>query len=89
LLRPSFEPSTEAGIRSDLREDIYVVYAGSVEGTEEAVYRFTLNPLVWWLWYGAIVLVAGGVVTLWPSSTLVAERRAVRAGYAAELVGQA
>src|SRR5688500_9725589 len=28
--QPTFEPSTEVGIRSDLREDIYLVYAGPV-----------------------------------------------------------
>jgi cytochrome c-type biogenesis protein CcmF len=64
--RPSFEPSTEAAIQSDLRQDIYVVYAGSVNGTEEAVYKFTLNPLVVWVWLGGFILVFGGVVTLWP-----------------------
>jgi cytochrome c-type biogenesis protein CcmF len=85
--RATFEPSTEAGIRSDLREDIYIVYAGSVAGTEEAVYRFTLNPLVWWLWFGGIVLVAGGVVTLWPGSSTAADRRRAMAGYAATLEG--
>jgi cytochrome c-type biogenesis protein CcmF len=85
--RATFEPSTEAGIRSDLREDIYIVYAGSVAGTEEAVYRFTLNPLVWWLWFGGIVLVAGGVVTLWPGSSTGADRRRAMAGYAATLEG--
>ncbi len=85
--RPTFEPSTEAAIRSDLREDIYIVYAGSVEGTEEAVYRFTLNPLVWWVWFGCGVLVLGGLVTMWPGTTLgVGTRRAV-AGYRAQLVG--
>ncbi len=86
--RASFEPSTEAGIRSDLREDIYIVYAGSVQGTEEAVYRFTLNPLVWWLWFGGAVLVAGGVVTLWPGATSGAERRRSMAGYAASITGK-
>jgi cytochrome c-type biogenesis protein CcmF len=30
----SFEPSTEVGIRSNLQEDLYIVFAGSVEGTE-------------------------------------------------------
>ncbi len=64
--RPTFEPSTEVGIRSDLREDLYIVYAGSVDGTEEAVYRFTINPLVWWVWFGGIVLAVGGIVTMWP-----------------------
>ena len=86
--RATFEPSTEAGIRSDLREDIYMVYAGSVQGTEEAVYRFTLNPLVWWLWFGGAVLVAGGVVTLWPGATTGAERRRSMAGYAASITGK-
>ena len=86
--RASFEPSTEAGIRSDLREDIYIVYAGSVQGTEEAVYRFTINPLVWWLWFGGAVLVAGGVVTLWPGATSGAERRRSMAGYAASITGK-
>jgi cytochrome c-type biogenesis protein CcmF len=83
----SFEPSTEAGIRSDLREDIYIVYAGSVEGTEEAVYKFTLNPLVWWLWYGGVVLVIGGVVTLWPATTVRTTRQGdAQGGYAVQLV---
>src|SRR4026209_1593500 len=45
--RPTFEPSTEVGIRSNLQEDVYITYAGSVGGTEEAVYRLTINPLVW------------------------------------------
>ena len=87
MRQKSFEPSTEAGIRSDLQEDIYIVYAGSVEGTEEAVYRFTLNPLVWWLWYGGFVLVVGGVITLWPGTTVRATRQGdTQGGYAAQLV---
>ncbi|MBE0594476.1 MAG: TSUP family transporter [Gemmatimonadales bacterium] len=87
MRQKSFEPSTEAGIRSDLQEDIYIVYAGSVEGTEEAVYRFTLNPLVWWLWYGGFVLVVGGVITLWPGTTIRATRQGdLQGGYAAQIV---
>jgi len=66
--RPTFEPSTEVGIRSDLREDLYVVFAGAVNGTEQAVYRFNLNPLVWWVWFGGGVLVLGGLVTMWPGA---------------------
>ncbi len=66
--RPTFEPSTEVGIRSDLREDLYVVFAGAVNGTEQAVYRFNLNPLVWWVWFGGGVLVLGGLITMWPGA---------------------
>jgi cytochrome c-type biogenesis protein CcmF len=88
--RPTFEPSTEVGIRSGLQEDLYITYAGSVNGTEEAVYRFTINPLVWWLWFGGFVLVFGGVVTMWPGGgpTVAAPRQAV-AGYEVALVGGA
>lgn len=83
----TFEPSTEVAIRSDVREDVYVVYAGSVSGTEEAVYRITINPLVWWVWYGGMVLVFGGLVAMWPGDgpTAASRRRAEPAGYVAKV----
>jgi cytochrome c-type biogenesis protein CcmF len=86
--RPTFEPSTEVGIRSNLQEDLYIVFAGSVDGTEEAVYRFNINPLVWWVWFGGLVLALGGVVTMWPGGgpRSLAPRR-VQAGYEVTLVG--
>jgi cytochrome c-type biogenesis protein CcmF len=88
--RPTFEPSTEVGIRSGLQEDIYVVLAGVVNGTEEAVYRFNLNPLVWWVWFGGGVLVFGGLVTMWPGGgPVIRSRRSVQPGYAATLAGAA
>ena len=76
--RPTFEPSNEVGIRSNLQEDVYITYAGSVGGTEEAVYRFTINPLVWWVWFGGFVLAFGGLVTMWPGggAVIAAARRA-------------
>jgi cytochrome c-type biogenesis protein CcmF len=76
-------------IRSDLREDLYIVFAGPVNGTEEAVYRFTINPLVWWIWYGGFVLLFGGIVTMWPGdgSPMPAPARRTQAGYGVTLVG--
>jgi cytochrome c-type biogenesis protein CcmF len=86
--RPTFEPSTEVGIRSGLREDLYLVFAGAVDGTEEAVYRFNINPLVWWVWFGGFVLAFGGIVTMWPSGgPTVAPSRHVQGGYGVSLVG--
>jgi cytochrome c-type biogenesis protein CcmF len=86
--RPTFEPSTEVGIRSGLQEDVYLVFAGSVEGTEEAVYRFNLNPLIWWVWFGGFVLAFGGIVTMWPGGgPLITARRPVQAGYGVSLAG--
>jgi cytochrome c-type biogenesis protein CcmF len=84
----SFEPSTEVGIRSNLEEDLYIVYAGSVDGSEEAVYRFTINPLVLWVWIGGVVLLTGGLITMWPGGapgTGVARRS--QAGYEVQLAG--
>ncbi|MEO8199836.1 MAG: heme lyase CcmF/NrfE family subunit [Gemmatimonadota bacterium] len=81
----TFEPSTEVAIRSDLREDLYIVYAGSVDGTEEAVYRITIIPLVWWLWFGGGVLVFGGLVTMWPGGPTARSPRLIGANYGAGL----
>lgn len=87
LGRPTFEPSTEVGIQSGLREDVYVVLGGLVNGTEQAVYRFTINPLVWWVWFGGYVLVVGGLIVLWPGGGPPAVRR-TQAGYAVKLEAQ-
>jgi cytochrome c-type biogenesis protein CcmF len=87
---PTFEPSTEVAIRSGLQEDVYVVFAGAVGGTEEAVYRFTLNPLVWWVWYGGLVLVVGGLITMWPGGgTMTPVQRGAQAGYEVQMAGAA
>ena len=83
----SFEPSTEVAIRSDLREDLYIVFAGAVDGTEEAVYRFTINPLVWWVWYGGVLLAIGGLITMWPGEPPGSAPRRSQAGYAVTLEG--
>jgi cytochrome c-type biogenesis protein CcmF len=86
LGRPTFQPSTEVGIRSDAREDLYVVLGGVVDGTEQAVFRFTINPLVWWVWYGGVILVIGGLIVMWPGGSPAVKRS--QAGYAVKLVGE-
>jgi len=84
--RPTFQPSTEPGIMSLLREDLYVVMGGVVNGTEQAVFRFTINPLVWWVWYGGMIIALGGLIVMWPGGSPVAKRS--QAGYAVRLVGE-
>jgi cytochrome c-type biogenesis protein CcmF len=87
--RNTFEPSTEVGIRTNLREDLYVVYAGSVNGTDRATYAITINPLVLWVWLGAAILIAGGLITMWPGGPALAAKRPseAQAGYEASLAG--
>ena len=76
--RPTFEPSTEVGIRSEARLDTYIVLAG-VRG-DVAELRITFNPLVVWVWIGGMLMAIGGIIVMWPQ----AERRR-QAGYATEL----
>jgi cytochrome c-type biogenesis protein CcmF len=86
--RPTFEPSTEVAIRSGVREDLYIVFAGAVNGTEQAVYRFNINPLVWWVWFGGLVLVTGGIITMWPGGrTTTPGAPRAQPGYEVALVG--
>jgi cytochrome c-type biogenesis protein CcmF len=76
--RPTFEPSTEVGIRTDARGDTYVVLAGVRD--EAAEIRITFNPLVVWVWVGGALMAIGGIIVMWPQ----AERRR-QAGYTTEL----
>lgn len=64
--RPTFEPSTEVGIRSDLRLDVYIVLA--VVRDEAAELRIAFNPLVIWVWVGGALLLLGGIIVMWPQA---------------------
>jgi cytochrome c-type biogenesis protein CcmF len=77
---PTFQPATEVGIMDGMREDVYVVLAGVV-GEDTAEMRITFNPLVWWVWYGGMIMAVGGLIVMWPQ----AERRRAQAGYATVL----
>ncbi len=66
--RPTFQPSTEVGIMGGPMEDLYVVFAGTVDQTDRASFAITINPLVWWVWYAGGLLVFGGLITLWPGA---------------------
>ncbi len=77
---PTFEPSTEVGIRSSFRQDVYVVLAG-INPDESAEIRVTFNPLVRWVWLGGALMAFGGLIVMWPA----AERVRVASRYAASL----
>jgi len=77
---PTFEPSTEVGIKGSFKEDVYIVLAG-VRGDESAELRVTFNPLVRWVWIGGALMAIGGLIVMWPQ----ARRRRVQGGYAAKM----
>jgi cytochrome c-type biogenesis protein CcmF len=73
---PTFEPSTEVGLLESHLQDVYVVLAG-VTGEDTAEVRITFNPLVWWVWYGGMIMAIGGLIVMWPQ----AERARSQSGY--------
>jgi cytochrome c-type biogenesis protein CcmF len=77
---PTFEPSTEVGIRSSFKQDVYLVLAG-VRADDSAEIRVTFNPLVRWVWLGGALMAIGGLIVMWPQ----AQRRRAQAGYAATM----
>lgn len=87
--RPTFNPSTEVGLMMGLREDVYVVFESAVGNSEEANYRFTINPLVGWVWIGGCILALGGLIAMWPGSPVGTKGPAsgAQAGYASSLAG--
>jgi cytochrome c-type biogenesis protein CcmF len=74
-----FEPSTEVGIRSSAKMDLYVVLAGV--NNDVAELRISFNPLVVWVWIGGMIMAIGGLIVMWPQ----AERRRAPSGYVATL----
>jgi cytochrome c-type biogenesis protein CcmF len=74
--QPTFQPSTEVGIRTDARMDTYIVLAGVRDDVAEL--RITFNPLTVWVWIGGFFLAIGGLVVMWPQA-----QRQQQSGYRA------
>jgi len=56
---------TEVALRSNLKEDLYVVLA-SLESDGLAAFQVLVNPMVIWLWIGGFVLILGTLIAAWP-----------------------
>ncbi|GAB6171475.1 heme lyase CcmF/NrfE family subunit [Paradesulfitobacterium aromaticivorans] len=59
------QPMTEVGLRSTLREDLYIILS-TWEQDGSATFKIIINPLVSWLWIGGYVLIFGAIFALWP-----------------------
>jgi cytochrome c-type biogenesis protein CcmF len=57
------QPTTEAGIHASWRGDLYVVLGDEQKSGGYAV-RVYFNPLVRFIWIGALIMFAGGLVSL-------------------------
>lgn len=57
------EPSTEVEIKSNLKEDLYLVLS-SWENRDKATFLVKVNPFVSWIWAGGFIMVFGIAVAL-------------------------
>jgi cytochrome c-type biogenesis protein CcmF len=57
---------TIPAVRSTIIEDFYVILV-NWEGTssDAATFKVFLNPLINWIWTGAIIFIAGTLVAAW------------------------
>ncbi len=62
------QSSTEVGIHSTAFEDLYVIPRDIdlESGADRVVFEAKVLPLVPWIWYGGMVVAAGGLIALWP-----------------------
>ena len=69
-------PMTEVGIRSSVREDLYLILSalddmeGAVRADPNAQgidLQVLIKPFVGWIWYGGMMLAIGTFVAPWPS----------------------
>jgi cytochrome c-type biogenesis protein CcmF len=60
---------TEVALRSNLKEDLYIVLA-SLEADGLAAFQVLINPMVLWLWIGGMVLIVGTLIAGWPAGTV-------------------
>jgi cytochrome c-type biogenesis protein CcmF len=58
------QPATIPAVAASLREDFYVILAG-LEPDQSIAVKVHVNPLVNWIWIGAIVFVVGNTLLLW------------------------
>jgi cytochrome c-type biogenesis protein CcmF len=59
-------PTTEVGLHTNLREDVYIVLNGFENGGQLAAFELFVNPLMIWLWIGGLVMVLGTLFAAFP-----------------------
>jgi cytochrome c-type biogenesis protein CcmF len=62
----SEQPTSEVAMLRSLREDLYAVVGSVDEVTGRATFQLHVNPLVLWIWVGALLSLLGATISLWP-----------------------
>jgi cytochrome c-type biogenesis protein CcmF len=59
-------PTTEVSMLHSIRDDLYVIVGEVNAETKMASFHTHVNPFVSWIWVGVLVLITGGVISMWP-----------------------
>jgi len=59
-------PTTEVSMLHTIADDLYLVVGSVSPQTKNATLQVHVNALVSWIWFGAIVLIFGSIVCMWP-----------------------
>jgi cytochrome c-type biogenesis protein CcmF len=59
-------PTTEVSMLHSIRDDLYVIVGQVNAETKVASFHTHVNPFVSWIWVGVLVLIAGGIISMWP-----------------------
>lgn len=70
-------PTTEVGLHTNLREDVYVVFNGWEQDGQLGAFEIFVNPLMLWMWIGGLIMIAGTLFALWPISVRATRRVSV------------
>lgn len=81
------QPTTEVALRTSPWEDLYVIMAG-FEPSKTATFKVFVNPLVFWMWMGGLVMVLGTVIAIWPERRLPIPTQQRPPGYVEVPAGQ-
>jgi cytochrome c-type biogenesis protein CcmF len=57
---------TVPAVRSSLADDVYIVLSGWSNNGEQATFQIFINPLINFMWFGGVLLLAGGYLALAP-----------------------
>jgi cytochrome c-type biogenesis protein CcmF len=70
--KASRQTSTMPDIRSNLDEDLYLVFEGLNPASGHPILKAHLNPLVMWIWIGVSIMLIGTVLALIPNARALA-----------------
>ncbi len=60
------QSTTTVALYSTPKEDLYVVFTGISEDSAVCQIKAYINPLVFWIWFGAVVMFLGAIICLLP-----------------------